>query len=245
MSTPGYKTFNYQRAWLEAAWPAYEQRILPDPDVMALYQRVLDGYKEVRQDKTLGIPWNSADDRSAFLACDTQKLAFASQVLQAVGHWWPGDYGIGPLFRETRKVPGAEWGATWKFTHLADQALRVHWGIWEFADPPFSGWSFRILEGAVRLCFSGRDEWTWVELCPANIERKEYAERKRQEVMALGYSARRTSPKVWQWMERRREQQSAAAWPAHWVPFVQTDRYMEQEPWPKPAGLVITTPVSE
>lgn len=225
------KTFDYRRAWVEAARPAYEQHVLTNPQIMSLYQRVVARYRDIHQDRTLGIPWredpvDGVTDREAFLAAAPADLAFAAKVLHDLGHWWPGDYGLGPLFRETFTFPGREWGAYWKFAILASQALRVHFGLYEFADPPFRGSAFRIVEGELRLCFASKREWVWGALGPADPALREHYEHEKAKVLTdrHGY----LSSAAYARFEALRHGGSGL-FPARWLPLVQTDRFMVDE----------------
>lgn len=226
------QTFNYKRAWVEAARPAYEQHILPNSVISALYDRVLHTYRERHQDQTLGIPWASPEDRQAFLQANPTDLAFASRVIHAMGHWFPGDYGLGPLFRETLVMPGREWGAYWKFSALADQALRIHLGLHEFADPRFHGWAFRVYEGQLRLCYSSQHMWAFKDICPADPQHSEQAEAlKRKAYRAIesinqAYTHKRDDA-AYSFITKLRAEGSGL-WPERWLPFV-NGRFMEPE----------------
>lgn len=240
----GAERFNWQKAWVEAARPAYEQHILTNQDIMGAYHLVVEHYRDIHQDRDhLGIPWRkdkdgSSTDRLYFQSLDLAELAFASRVIYFLGHWWPGDYGLGPLFRETFPFPGREWGAHWKFSRLADQTLREmlekELGTDEFGQKRHGhGWHWEVHEGAAWLCYSSRSMWTWYEVNPAAHANLNVLLGSRE---AVGREV--TDNQVWQFMERVRKHEREGMpehvmepcwwWPERWRPFVD-HRFMEPE----------------
>lgn len=233
------RTFDYRQAWVQAARPAYEALLNANPQIADALDIVASHYRDIHQDRDhLGIPWRNETDRTFFMLLDTDDLAFASHVIHMVGHWFPGDYGLGSLFRKTFVVPGREWGSTWKFAHLADQALRALLQS-KLQTPEFDhvrddrGWSWQVHQGAVRQCWASRNSWTWVEVMPAAFRSmpKLNAFRSQQQ-------QHYTDNAVWALHERMRLHEREGMpehglppcwwWPERWRPFMD-HRFMVTE----------------
>lgn len=147
--------FDYRAACLEVAEPAV--RALPEP-VLALYRELRDAeaFDKLAQGRDLDVPMPDAL-RDRFAGLDTETLARASWALYHFGHW------SGKLDADKPDTRGA----TWKFSNLADQVLRTRLQLPNRGSSKSIGYHFEIHEGALRLCASTPDSWTWIELGPA------------------------------------------------------------------------------
>jgi len=229
------KQFDYGRAWTETVKPAYDA--LPE-EVHALLADTADAARDLHQTQDLGMPWPTAepwiDLRARFEAIPSEVLAYAARVINNLGHWRPGKIGgpVGPL----DSAPGIHW----KFSHYADQVLRGRLGMYETADPPFNGWAFRVHEGAIRLCYSSRDMWTWHEVAPATEAGKAAAEqiKTRAYTAMVGIPDRKRDERdnaAYVYMEEVRKADhdqlygtGPGSWPAAWIPIMGTDVYMTE-----------------
>jgi hypothetical protein len=162
-------TFDYAAAWEELARPAYEA--LPQ-NVRDLLAQVATEAARLGQLPDLTMPWPNdpqlgakgnpdSDLRERFAAVPADVLAYAARVIHSVGHWYPSH---GRL-----NLPGRAHGAHWKFSHYADQDLRRRLIEATSADLIRNGGPFAVHEGAIRLCYSTRDMWTWAEVAPATV----------------------------------------------------------------------------
>lgn len=141
-----------------------------DPIARALPQAALDIYRELRssseyeglaQGANLDIPMPERLGR-LFDLLDSETLALAARALYYFGHWNTGQ-ALDPGKFDTR-------GAHWKFSNLADQVLRKRLGLRDRGNFKSIGYHFEVHEGALRLCASTPDTWTWIELGPATEE---------------------------------------------------------------------------
>lgn len=149
-------TFDYETAWAQEALPAFQTL---SPEVHAAFSVVQHEAKDLQQDqKTLDMPWTPRI-REALAQLNTEELARASRATYFAGHWHPG--------KMPRCAPAD--GSTWKFAHYADQLISERLGI-PRESPQGTGTSWRVLEGALRVCFSTPDSWQWVELGYATEE---------------------------------------------------------------------------
>jgi hypothetical protein len=164
------KTFDYARAWIEVAKPAYDA--LPE-EIHALVAVTADAAKDLSQRQDLNMPWPTdqpwADLRHRFDSHTSDSLALAARVLHDVGHWRPGRdvdaaKHVGPL--------DACPGLGWKFANYADQILRERLQVPDRVSSSPNGLSLAVLEGAIRVCYSSRDMWLWEEVAPATEEGK-------------------------------------------------------------------------
>lgn len=148
------QTFDYVRAFLEVASPAYDA--LPDR-LRTLFKATHAEARELHQKHDLTMPW--PDDpglRQTFEDIGSDDLALAAHVIHAFGHWNPGG-----LFDadETRA------GSHWKFSHYADQVLRARFGLTRESDRP--GWGLALIEGMILITYASLDMRTWREVAPA------------------------------------------------------------------------------
>jgi hypothetical protein len=228
-------TFDYAAAWRKLARPAFNE--LP-PEVHALLARVATEAREQRQLPDLQLQWPNDGDAllHAFDALPDDVLAWAARVVYFTGHWWPAN-GRGV------ELPGRAWGNHWTFSAYADQVLRERLKL--STNPSGSGYpglSFQVHEGAIRLCYSSRDMWTWHEVAPATPEGRKLAEELREKVRAAlpgeASNKRRTSEvdaAAWRAFENLKGNHVApGAW-REWLGGV-ADRFMvaegDQEPDP-------------
>ena len=159
-------TFDYVTAWREVAKPAYEA--LPQ-NVRDLLGRVTVECGDLSQLADLSMPWPTGELapagaeslREAFDKIPAEVLALAAHVIYATGHWHPSG---------ARLVPAD--GSTWKFAQYADQSLRARLGLPERGDNgrDTATIQIKVIDGAIRLCYSSRDMWTWARVAPATAE---------------------------------------------------------------------------
>ena len=220
------KTFDYEAAWHEVARPAYEA--LPQ-DVRDLLAQVAVEAAGLNQLPDLSMPW--PDDpqmgergtpgstlRVRFDAIPAETLAFAARVIYYVGHWYPTGADLA--------LPGRMAGAYWKFAHYADQSLRARLAAATSADAMRSNGPFQIHEGVIRLCYSSKDMWTWVEVAPATIAGLEYARKLRGRLSVK--LAEDCDQVAYLFVESLRTP-GGITWPAEWVALMNTDHYMREE----------------
>lgn len=222
--------FDYAAAWREVARPAYDS--LPQ-DIRDLLAQVAGEAASLSQLPDLSMPWpddpqlgekriEGSDLRSRFDKVPAEWLAQAARVIYSCGHWFPAG---GDL-----DLPGREHGAHWKFSHYADQSLRARLIAATSADVMRSNGPFQVHEGAIRLCYSSHDMWTWAEVAPATLEGLT-----RAKALSLKLSQRlATVPSrhvherdnaAYKYFEELKSRD--LDWPASWKPFVQIgDRYM-------------------
>ena len=222
------KTFDYERAWHEVAAPAYAA--LPD-SIRALYARVDLFASEKGQLSDTSMPWPKPNDTDfgtlrAEFAIDSAELAFAARVLYFVGHWYPSS---GRLV-----VPGRRNGSTWKFAKYADDVLADRLGLMSAHVASNPGISLRVLEGAIRICYSSVNTWTWREVAPATPAGLQYVlatllpiVRGYETIPAVGRANREArDARVQEDFERL---PGLVVWPSTWAPFMDTARFMDDE----------------
>lgn len=121
--------FNFYKAWVEAAQPAYEA--LPGA-IHHLVERVHVECAELVQQHDLTMPWPESTPeaakaertlREAFDAIIPAVLAQAAYVVYFYGHWGGG----WTASDQSRQYTNS--GTYWKFAHYADQALRGKLGF--------------------------------------------------------------------------------------------------------------------
>ncbi len=165
-------TFDYEKAWLDLMLPAYKE--LP-AQIHVLLENVAIDCAELGQLRDCSMPW--PDDggklREQFNRVSDDVLSLASHVVYFYGHWKPGASVAG----DAPAIPGANHGASWKFSHYADQILRPRFGLPENGNNPDTRIQYKIIEGAIRVCYSSRDSWTWHEVAPATKAGMEIAEK--------------------------------------------------------------------
>ena len=156
------KTFDYAAAWRHEAGPAY--RALP-AEIHALLAATNAAAEKINQAPDCSMPWpkDGGTLRAAFEAVDSATLAHAAETIYNAGHWYPGQ-----LKAEGHPAPP---GITWKFSHYADQVLRGRLGLPESGDRNHgNGFGLSVHEGRVRVWYSSRDMWTWLEVAPATVD---------------------------------------------------------------------------
>lgn len=157
-------TFDFERAHRELAKPAFES--LP-VNIRDLVERVHVECKDIFQGRDLLVPFPSNESgeyqdslRYVFEKIPAEILAAAAHIVHFYGHWGSKD-----CFQEH--------GTYWKFSNYADQVLMKK------ANLPYSnperGYSFKIYDGFLRLCFSSMDLWTWEEIGLGTYETLERA----------------------------------------------------------------------
>jgi hypothetical protein len=152
------KTFDYAAAWREVARPAY---LALSADVLRLYAATAEATEGRHQAADLAMDWPEGL-REQFALIDSEALAWAAHVIHNAGHWHPSKPGR-PI-----DLPGRNSGAHWKFSHLADQELRGRLGMAERGrGMDAAGLSYEVHQGALRLCYSSKNSWTWAEVAPA------------------------------------------------------------------------------
>lgn len=224
------KTFDYAAAWREIARPAFLELPAAVLELLALTAAKTEGLHQAR-DLTQTWPDDGGELRRAFEAIDAEALTYAARVVYFTGHWWPSK-GRGV------ELPGRGHGAHWKFSHLADQVTRARFGRPEADRDHGAGFSFAIIEGALRLCYTSRDMWIWREVAPATPAGLAFAEELRRE----GFAAISKHPErhrherdgaAWEFFEAIKQRREG--WPAYWLPWVETaERYMVEEGDQKP-----------
>lgn len=149
--------FDYKAAHAALCEPAVQS--LPNA-VLSLYRELRDApdFDKLAQGANLDVPMPERL-RPLFEALDSETLAFAARALYDFGHWASGGARLAGV-RDTR-------GATWKFANLADQVLRVRLKLPTRGSAKSIGYHFEVHEGALLLCASTPDSWTWLEVGPA------------------------------------------------------------------------------
>lgn len=155
--------FNFQKAWLELAKPAFDS--LPR-NIRELVAAVDVECKDFRQDKnTFDLPWPKEADYmkmenppqdwlyTRFNSIDSDLLAPAAHVVWSLGHWAFGKHTL-----ESFQLNGTYW----KFSNLADQVLRKRLSLKRHNNS--SGITFGVHDGFLRLCLSTNHMWRWNEI---------------------------------------------------------------------------------
>lgn len=155
--------FDYKAACAEVSQPL--ARALP-VEVLEVYRYMRDdpATEDLRQGRDLCIPINE-ELRRRFEALETGALSFAAQVINDCGSF-SGTVDQGK--QDTR-------GAYWKFSNVADQILLERLKLPARNATAPNGLSFKVYEGALRVCASGFDFWTWEEVGPATPEALQFA----------------------------------------------------------------------
>lgn len=118
----GYPEFDYAAAWHEVRpmWDTLSET------VRDLYVKTCEVAAEIGQDSKLDLPWPKTSDlREDFAAVPAEELSRAASIIDALGHWCPGD-----VSAEDRKLFGSAEtvGGNWKFALYADQSIRAREG---------------------------------------------------------------------------------------------------------------------
>lgn len=153
------KEFDYAKAWRDLAAPAVAAL---SPAMLDLYAATVaaDEAEPIRQDSACDCIWPAGDLRDRFRAADPDELATAARAIYFFGHWHPGKVdGAEPLI-------GRKAGATWKFSHLADQTLREHYRVGRSVN---RGAGLMIFEGQARIGYASPYTWTWQDIAPATV----------------------------------------------------------------------------
>lgn len=203
-------TFDYITAWHETAKPAYE--CLPQ-NLRDLLAQTAETAGDLRQLSDCSMPWpDDPSFRHAFEKIPAEVLAIAARAIYCVGHWYPSESANG------YEIPGRDQGATWKFSHYADQELRSRLGLPK-GDSNKRGFDVALIEGAIRVTYNSRDSWQWVEVAPATQQGLEYAR-------SLIAEWEQLDPKnYWKLFN---DYGTGNGWPTNWLPFVD-HRYMVEE----------------
>lgn len=235
-------TFDYITAWRELARPAFEA--LP-ANVRALVDRVAVEANGLHQISDTSMPWPDEASEVSIAAYDGQTLrqvfdkipaevlALAARVVYSVGHWKPGNT---PQFFDNSA------GASWKFSHYADQVLRGRLELPERGDNGRDKAMIqtKVIEGAIRVCYSSPDSWTWEEVAPATVGGLESARRigssLRTRVDMAGGDERKGSRAygdarenaAYKFMETLKSSKPLAQWPS-WEKFGNLDPFMCSE----------------
>lgn len=226
------QTFDYVTAWHGAAWPLYQQ--LPET-IRTLLETTAIRTAELHQLPDYSMPWpddNNADPSSlyhAFQAIPSEDLSLAASVVYAVGHWRPSSA------PKDATIPGAKYGASWKFSHYADQILRERFGL-----PPRgsngqeSGVGFAVHEGQIRVTYASRHAWSWAVVAPATDAGVQYARAQAAKVRAalagipINHVHKRDAA-AWTAIEAiRTTPRTPEVWPEPW-PRLETAQYMVSE----------------
>lgn len=156
------RAFDHEMAWAELARPAFEE--LPESIHQAL-AAVAEQADDLSQLPDLTMPWPANGTlRAGFEALDSADLARAARVIYDYGRWWPSS----SAGSDALTVPARSHGASWKFSHYADQILRERLSIPLWANR--HGFSVEIHEGVIRLCYASKNEWNWAEIAPATAD---------------------------------------------------------------------------
>lgn len=223
-------TFDYITAWHEVAKPAYEA--LP-ANVRVIVERVAAECANLNQIADLSMPWPDENSDEAIAAFDghtlrqtfdkipAEVLALASRVVYIAGHWQPA--GV------PRLVPGA----SWKFSHYADQVLRGRLGMPEAGDNgrDKATIQYKVIEGVIRVCYNSPNMWTWEEVAPATAGGQESAQRIAAELRAAietaGLYGKARDNAAYTYMEKLKARRPLSSWPS-WEKF-DTDQFMVTE----------------
>lgn len=235
------KQFDYAAAWRDLAWPSYQA--LP-ADVRGLLARVAEECGDLNQKPDLSMPWPndpilgdrqdvSSNLRETFDKIPAEILAYSARVIYFLGHWHPHEKDCGDF-------AGRDKGSHWKFAHYADQSLRDRLiralnaegkngaDILRGGDGPF-----QIYEGAIRICYSSRNMWSWEEVAPATREGLERAKKLRAELSSKigrldGQKTRDHDTAAWEFMRDLKTRD--LGWPGEWQRFIGVaDRYMREK----------------
>lgn len=218
------KTFDYASAFDALIVPAWA--IVPD-SVKALVERTAAESADLGQLADCSMPWPTDSDLpEAFKAIPTHELAFAARVVYFIGHW--------NHKRSTLRPDWTRTGASWKFSHYADQVLRERHGLPARGDNGRAkGWHLQILEGAIRLCYASDDMWIWEEIAPATDRGMIHARVLQFEgSQALGgltntRRERKRDDAAYAFMEGVKN--GRGFWPEAWVGFGDTSAFMIEE----------------
>ncbi len=222
------RTFDYAAAWRDVARPAFNA--LPE-SVRKLLARVAEECRELHQGPDLAMVWpnDGGELRAAFDAIPDEDLAWGARVIHDTGHWYPGN-GRGV------ELPGREHGAHWKFSHYADQRLRVRVLQRPEADREHgAGLSWAVLEGTLRLCYTSRDMWTWAEVAPGTAAGLARSHELRRQVAAAfeKFPPRQVHERdqaAYQAFENLRGNRTQIdAPPYRWGLFLDLERYMVED----------------
>ena len=229
------KTFDYARAWAELARPDYDTR---PANIRALFLRTAIAAADCQQGPDLAMIWPDPEKdpraggfREMFDTTPAEALAFAARVIYFLGHWKPSAVDVpAGLELPAAEAQACQAGAHWKFSDYADQSLRTRLGLPN--DARYGrGVHLEVHEGAIRVCYSSPDVWTWVDVAPATARGKAYADGCAAQVQ-YAYQ-RHTAP-------RRHDEAasevlaaiktSIAGWPAEWLAWRDvSNRYMVEE----------------
>jgi hypothetical protein len=147
--------FDYKAALADLIMPVLKAL---SADALWIYGALCSAkYKDLHQGQDLDVPMPE-ELRERFEAIPPDRLAYAARVLYFHGHW-------GGTFGGAKDNAGGYW----KFANLADQVLSKAIGL-ERSRHSGSGWSWKVLEGCVRLQLGTAHLWTWQELGPATPE---------------------------------------------------------------------------
>lgn len=229
------REFDYARAWREVAAPGY---MALSESVLALVGTVAEKAGGLRQLPDCSMPWpeDGGELRRQFEAIPADELALAAHTVNYVGHWRPSASERGDFAAVV--LPGSEVGASWKFTHYADQVLRGLLGLRERGHDYGNGVHIEAHEGMLRVCYSSKHMWTWVECAPATPEGKvqaeRYAARLRASYAGINNShthkrdtaAYTTVEALRAELHAQTDGTAAGPWPAAWVPWASTERFM-------------------
>lgn len=167
------KQFNYKKAWIEMAAPAYEAL---SPEAVTLIAETIVASAGLSQKADLDMPWPEGL-REMFEKVGSLELAKAARTIHQFGHWAPahesltlfdvvshrGERSLASVLSDARRLQAT--GGYWKFSNYADQVLTERLGIPRVR---LSGWrsgvSHVVLEGALRACLATENSWTWEEV---------------------------------------------------------------------------------
>lgn len=164
------KQFNYKRAWIEMAVPAFEALT---SEVVTLIAETVAVSADLSQKEDLDMPWPDGL-RAEFEKIDSLELAKAARAVYQIGHWkpffrevtlfdLPEGSSIGSAYRDATRLVVT--GGYWKFSNYADQVLTERLGFPRLRGSGGKrGTSHVVIEGALRACLSTEDLWTWEEI---------------------------------------------------------------------------------
>ncbi len=161
--------------------------------------------------------------REAFRKVPAEYLALASHVINAIGHWYPGQSANGFM------VPGRESGATWKFAHYADQELRERLGLpARGTNGHDRGFGYAVHEGAIRVTYADPDTWQWIEVAPATETGFTAAKRIAGLIRGMAEGKTKRTDIANAYYAGFEQFKASKAWPAEWLPFMD-HRFMVEE----------------
>jgi hypothetical protein len=153
------KQFDYQMAHRELAAPAF--RALA-PHVASVVAWTANIAAPISQDGNLSMPWPADPQlRENFETLTDKELAESAQVVYFYGHWGsPGGKDNYLIHRS---------GTYWKYSRYATQLLLVRTPASDLAR--FSegerGYSVKVIDGVIRICWSSRHSWMWEQVALA------------------------------------------------------------------------------